>query len=159
MVSTPGWTLRHDWRTRAILGAWVGLSLFAGMYWALAHAALALSLQPSWPWPLLVAAVAGISGSLYGASLPPADPWRVHWRSDRWFMAAVLDPAPETAGRLHPMIDLGSWMLVRYQSDQGDRVRWFVARAGSIGGQWHAFRAALFWPRPAAPGPARIDGR
>jgi hypothetical protein len=163
MVPTPGWTFRHDRQTRTVLGIWVGLTLFAGATWALAHGLEAVDLQLSWPWPMLVASAVGVSGALYAATSVPSDEWRVHWRPDRWSLAGMPEPGVESGGRLHPMIDLGSWMLLRFQQDQGGGVRWFAVRPATIDGDWHGLRAALFWPRSEAPGPgvdpARTDGR
>jgi hypothetical protein len=162
MVPTTVWTLRHDRQTRALLCVWVGATLFAGVDWVLAHGLRAMDLQPSWPWPMLLSSVAGISGAVRGASLVPSDPWRVLWRPDRWWLAGTTDPAVESAGRLRPMIDLGSWMLLRFQPVQRGRARWFAVRAGTIGGNWHALRSALFWPRSETPDagvdPVHSDG-
>lgn len=162
MMPTPGWTLRHDGRTRAALGAWVGVASFAGVHWVAAHALQGLGLAPSWPWPMLAASIAGVSGAAYGAWLLPSDTWHMHWRSDQWWLASMSDPAIESAGQVRPMIDLGPWVLLRFQPDQGGTVRWLAVRAGSTGGEWHALRAALFWPRSETPGPAigpaRLDG-
>jgi hypothetical protein len=65
------------------------------------------------------------------------------WDGQRWQWG-------DAPGDAKVMIDLGPWMLLRFQPSDGGR-QWIAASRRSASGSWPALRAALYSPRPADP--------
>lgn len=81
--------------------------------------------------------------------------WRLHraqttadlnWNGAEWQWQALV-------GDAHVVLDLDSWMLLRFDPVQGRRC-WIAASRHSAVGPWPALRAALYARRPADPLPA-----
>ena len=84
---------------------------------------------------------------------------RLRWDGQGWWLAVAV-PATETPGRLHVALDLGAWLLLRFQPapDAGARrARWLPLQRRGLEADWHALRCALYSPRPAAPAPAGTE--
>jgi hypothetical protein len=102
---------------------------------------------------LLAASVVAAAASL----LLSVGPVRLHWDGRDWQLIP-LRPATHAApyvGRLDVALDLGSWMLLRFEVAGGafrPRVRWVpVARRG-LESAWHGLRCAVYSSRPAHDG-------
>ncbi len=63
------------------------------------------------------------------------------------------------SGDLAVVIDLGTWMLLRFDAPardgHGSRRRWLPVGRRGLEAQWHALRCAVYSPRPGAPPGAR----
>jgi hypothetical protein len=105
--------------------------------WLLAHAQ-----RPVWPAVLLVPCTALL---LWLLVKPLA--FDVRWDGERW-----LAPGPDQQGeegRLDVMLDLGSWLLLRWRpSLSSRRGQWFSVRATEARPDLHALRAAVYCRRP-----------
>jgi hypothetical protein len=118
--------LLHGWAIAAVL-AW-GLG-WIGVRWT----------------PLVVAAV--VLAALAGASWSmrqPAALSSLAWDGQAW----RLDEA--AVARVAVMIDLGGWMLLAIEPEDGAR-RWCALSAAATGPAWRALRSAVFAQRLAAP--------
>jgi hypothetical protein len=96
-----------------------------------AHVAVALVLG------LVAAALA--AGQMQ-RSHTPAD---LIWNGSQWQWQGL-------AGDMQVALDLGAWMLLRFDPLAG-RSRWIAASRASAEGPWAALRAALYARRPADP--------
>jgi hypothetical protein len=128
----------------------------------LAAVAATLCVLVAWAWttadefPLLVrAAVLGAAALACAAVVRLAlrRPARaLRWTGARWELE--VGPAGEAVGGdVRVALDLGGWMLVRFEpSAPLPRLPLWVplARAGR-GVDWHALRCCLYAPRPAPP--------
>jgi hypothetical protein len=76
------------------------------------------------------------------------------WDGSGWTFADAARPqAAPTAGGLEVAIDLGTFLLLRFRPHDatGRRsVRWLPVERRGLEREWHAFRCALYSPRPAA---------
>ena len=88
-----------------------------------------------------------------GASLLSARPVSLRWDEQRWHLGPADSVGHEpVAGTLAVALDLGSWMLLRFQADASGRraaVAWLPAQRRGLESQWHALRCAVYSPRPA----------
>ena len=80
--------------------------------------------------------------------LGPAAPTVLSWDGQAW-----QDPAGGGPLRLQPMLDLGDALLLRVHGP--GRSVWWALQRRHTGGDWAAFRAALYSARPEGvrPGP------
>jgi hypothetical protein len=89
-----------------------------------------------------------------------ATSWRcasahLRWDGQFWYLASPPHHPEVRARRLDVALDLGSWMLLRFERDSGPwtrRVNWVPAQRLGHAFQWHALRCAVYCARPA-PGP------
>ena len=111
---------------------------------------------PAW----LLAMLSAFSLVLVGAAslhlrCPPAE---LRWDTERWHLGAVgTAGADECAGHLTIALDLGFWMLLRFEFEgvpQRRRVRWLPLQRRGLEGPWHALRCAVYGARPASGRPA-----
>jgi hypothetical protein len=103
--------------------------------WALMRAQ-----QPVWPGLALGLVVTlGAAWAAWRAQ-SPSD---LNWDGSRWQYA-------DGEGGAVVMLDLGDWLLLRFEPAQGRR-RWIAASRRSAQGPWAALRAALYSSRPADP--------
>jgi hypothetical protein len=107
--------------------------------WALLHLERAA-------WPALLAGAAAAVAAAWHAwrTALPAD---LAWDGSSWQFGGQ-------GGDVKPMLDLNTWLLLRFDPIDG-RPRWIAASRRSSQGPWAALRAALYSSRPAAdpPGP------
>ena len=106
----------------------------------------------------LLAALVTVSGVIVAlaASLARVPCTALRWDGQGWQMwrvrrerAAVGEPV---AGEVFIAIDLGVWMLLRFEPavrGLGLRTVWLPVQRTGIEAQWHALRCALYSPRPA----------
>ena len=104
----------------------------------------------------LVAASLGLVS--VGALCACAASWRcetmrLRWDGQFWYLASPLGHAEVQARRLDVALDLGAWMLLRFEHDLASpmrRVTWVPAQRRGHVPQWHALRCAVYCARPAA---------
>ena len=112
-------------------------------------------------------ACAGVAAAALATLVMAASLWRVaavtlRWDGLEWSVAPAFGSSPGSApGALDVAVDLGAFLLLRFipAGRTGPAaVRWIpVGRAG-LEHEWHAFRCAVYSPRPAA-GPSAADPR
>jgi hypothetical protein len=131
-------------------GAWLWAQ--AGLF-ALSSMLLAVwLLRLSGRSGLVVAGVVAIVGLLAGTlalqrlSGPPQG---LRWDGTEWQLG--IAPGTGLAGQTAVMIDLGGWMLLRFQAAAGRPVFWLPVSRRCSPHEWHGLRAALFAARSAAP--------
>jgi hypothetical protein len=139
-------------------GQWRGLCILlaalAFLAWA-AWAAQAVTLRP--------AAVAAGGVTLLVAALAlwrwmrQWQPFSLRWDTQRWFLGAARTRGQEpVAGRIEVCLDLGDWLLLRFEPE-GMR-RWGLSQEGAWlplqrrGHElpWHALRSTVYCARPVA---------
>jgi hypothetical protein len=85
-------------------------------------------------------------------------PVRLLWDGLGWSVAPVSGPGPAAAGTLEVAVDLGAFLLLRFVPagrSSPAAVRWIpVGRAG-LEPEWHAFRCAVYSPRPVGADPSQ----
>jgi hypothetical protein len=134
----PGWTERA---ACAIVGAATAAAVAA---WLGSH----LAADTSHGWPSLASAIlAAIVGGGLAWRWTPRLAGRIAWHDGRWTLQCDREPALE--GSLRPMLDLGSWLLLRFRPLSPGRTRWLGIGRGSAGSAWHPLRATLFAPSRA----------
>jgi hypothetical protein len=120
----------------AVAAWWVGARLF-GASASLAFASLGL----------------GLVAALIARQALMAPTWQLAWDGGSWQLHAP--GREERAGRVEVMLDLGSWMLVRFSPQIGARPRlgavWLPLSRRSAAAAWPALRVALHAPQPAQP--------
>ena len=99
---------------------------------------------------VLCAVALSILGWALGASRTAAR--RLRWDGAEWWIgpAGCGDDQME-AGQLGVMIDLSSFMLLRFEPQGGAawrRLRWVPVQRSGIVVQWHALRCAVYSARP-----------
>ncbi len=96
-----------------------------------------------------VGAVAILGGSVGLARVRARS---LRWDGQGWHLGATGAVADDAApGELSVMIDLGPWMLLRFDPDIGaahPRAVWLPAQRSGLEAQWHALRCAVYSPRP-----------
>lgn len=104
----------------------------------------------------LALALGGVAIVGLAMMLARVDSGRLVWDGARWNLATSRAGRSVTAiGDLAVAIDLGSFLLLRLVAESGSRpaVRWLAVERLGREHVWHAFRCAVYSPRPAA-GPA-----
>jgi hypothetical protein len=79
----------------------------------------------------------------------------LRWDTRRWFLDATGGIPEEThPGNLTIALDLGAWMLLRFDPDAplpaGRRTTWLPVQRLGLEAHWHALRCAVYCARPAA---------
>jgi hypothetical protein len=147
MRSAPAFELdlRPGWAERAACSVLGAAAAGAVTAWLGSHLAAATTQG----WPSLAGAIAGalIGGGL-AWRLTPRRAARIAWHDGRWTLQCEREAALE--GSLLPMLDLGSWLLLRFRPLPRGRARWLGIGRGSAGPAWHPLRATLFAPSRAS---------
>ena len=73
----------------------------------------------------------------------------LRWDGTDWQLD--ITPGAVLAGQAAVMIDLGGWMLLRFQAAAGGPVSWLPVSRRRSPHEWHGLRAALFAARSVAP--------
>ena len=76
----------------------------------------------------------------------------LRWDTAQWHLgpAGTAGDEPHT-GRLVVAIDLGGWMLLRFEHDltrRWRRITWLPVQRRGLESQWHALRCAVYCARP-----------
>ena len=78
---------------------------------------------------------------------------RLRWDGRGWQLRRAGAASPEpVAGEVAVTIDLGAWMLLRFEPlapTQWAAPVWLPVQRAGIESQWHALRCAVYSPRPA----------
>ena len=111
-----------------------------------------------------IAAAAGVAAAAalgLGASLGWVEAVSLRWDGRAWHVDPADSAGQEgTAGTLSVALDLGVWMLLRFQADASRRwsgVTWLPVQRRGLESQWHALRCAVYSPRPAGDADAAAD--
>ena len=114
----------------------------------------ALVLREPAPLPMAAIGLAALTLALLGWSLGLTR--RIggclSWTGQRWELEdGAPGGSPRRAGHVAVVIDLGSWLLLRFTSsaDEGDTARWLPVERRGHEGEWHALRCALHSSGPA----------
>ena len=153
MRASPGFQVVLDrfgvWRW-AVLGS---VAAGAGVMVAWLMLLPSASLTGTVRWPATVAAFGLL---VLGAAAARVQPVSLRWDGQHWHLGppALAGREPQR-GELRALIDLGPWMLLRFEpvdSTWHHRSTWVPAQRRGLEAQWHALRCAVYSPRPP-PGP------
>ena len=155
MRSAPAFELdlRPGWAERAVCGLLGAATAGALAAWLGSHLAADTVQRPSLLAGIIAAALVG--GALAWA-LTPRRVGRIAWHDGRWTLQLVGKSSQE--GSLQPMLDLGSWLLLRFRPLPPGRASWLGIGRGSAGSAWHPLRATLFAPGRAQRAAAADEG-
>jgi hypothetical protein len=130
---------------RSVLAALSGLAVAALGLWIWSHvdAAAGLAGRGAWPWFGVgtAAAAAGLAAGWFGA---PNAMGVLRWHQGQWSLHRAGDNQSQE-GIVEAKLDLGSWMLLRFDSTAGGAL-WFGASRERAAATWPALRAALYAP-------------
>lgn len=142
----------------------VSVRLLPSTHWRRALALLALAALTStatWAWQRGDrTGVLALGGVLAGVALAVRTarpgPRQLRWDGQRWWLQTAPEPAEPLAGEVSVAIDLGAWLLLRFDAAPGARPRraWLPLQRAGQEPDWHALRCALYSPRPAATDPS-----
>ncbi len=136
--------VKPDRVSRLALGGLAGVSLAVAGVWAVQRG-------DGFGWGVLALIVIGLMVSLPGG-LRAAD-WLLRWDGQDWRLAVAGRPEePAAVGQVAVALDLGDWMLLRFESMPRSMPavrRWLPLSRPAIGSSWHALRCAAYAPRPA----------
>ena len=96
------------------------------------------------------AALAALAAGLALSSLRPRR-GHLRWSGARWQLASSTDPASQpTHGAVTVALDLGAWMLLRFEAEPSGsgRVVWLPMGRGAQVRLWHGLRCAVYGRRP-----------
>jgi hypothetical protein len=98
---------------------------------------------------------ASVAIVLAGATLMRCQPVSLRWDTQRWNLGPASSVGEEPwPGRLEVAIDLGAWMLLRFEHDftpelgRTGRTRWLPVQRRGLEPAWHALRCAVYSARP-----------
>ena len=87
-----------------------------------------------------------------GASSSCMRPVSLRWDGQLWHLGPPASAGHEPHdGELRVLIDLGPWMLLRFEpadSTWRRRATWLPVQRRGLESQWHALRCAVYSPRP-----------
>jgi len=140
--------------TVARFGAWRGAVVIVAASALTAMAAwLATSPLGEGAWVRAGVAVVALAVLALAASLLRAQAVTLRWDGSLWSVAASAEPRTGAAsGELWVALDLGSFLLLRFlaQGRSGPAaMRWIPVGQCGHEREWHAFRCAVYSPRPA----------
>lgn len=158
--------VRHFGIWRSVVAATAALDLATITVWCFEQAG-SFEMAPSGlALGAVLAAAAGLASVAIAASLIRIPPSTLRWDGQVWRLAsaeatsanpvladAVLAdaaPAGGSTGSLSVAIDLGRWLLLRFDPDGPDPapVRWLPIQRLGIESQWHALRCSVIGARP-----------
>ena len=123
---------------RAATGLLHGLAIAAVLAWGLGW------IEVTWsPFTVVAIVLAALAGAWWSTRRPAA-PSSLAWDGQAW----RVDEA--AVARVVVMIDLGGWMLLAIDREDGSR-RWCALSAAATGPAWRALRSAVFAQAQAAP--------
>jgi len=89
---------------------------------------------------------------LAGTGLMRCQPLSIRWDTQRWNLGPEWSAGEEPwPGRLDVALDLGAWMLLRFQPDVATgqrRAQWVPVQRRGMESAWHALRCAVYSARP-----------
>jgi hypothetical protein len=103
------------------------------------------------PWFALLSSIfAAFVGGALLAWLVPQSRGRLHWDGGQWWYAPNTNANSELNGDLSVMIDLGDWMLLRFDPASSWRGRgrvWLPVNSRALGAAAHGLRLAAYGRR------------
>jgi hypothetical protein len=140
--------------TVARYGAWRAFETFvvASACGVLAAWTIGLGVVPgSWGWLAFGAAGA----AAVGVAIRKRPPVRLQWDGRGWRVGAppAADAADLPAGQLRVMLDLGGFLLLRFEPQEPRRdaaASWLPVQRRGLEAHWHALRCAVYSPRPSS---------
>lgn len=102
-------------------------------------------------------AFAGAAGlAIAGAASLLRQPARsLRWDGQRWHLGLAGQVGHEpAAGRLRVTLDLGGWMMLRFEPENSRRACWIPVQRPGLESSWHALRCAVYSPRPVTGEPS-----
>ena len=123
-----------------------------------------LALQPVPPLPApfhWIAVALAFLVLASGAAVARVRPVSLRWDGQLWHLGPPVSAGHEPrAGALCVLIDLGPWMLLRFEPADSTWRRgatWLPAQRRGLESQWHALRCAVHSPRPQPGADAAAD--
>lgn len=154
MQPSPAFTIEIQrfiaWRV-AVVGLAV-LALVALSAWAIA--------AKGNPFVLVLSAVLALGVAVATVTLMrSAVPVRLLWDGRDWTLTRGGPPAVGSGhtGRLAAMLDLGTWLLLRWVENSAGvhrRHAWIPVGRRGLEAQWHSLRCAVYCARPSHDGSA-----
>ena len=143
-------------------GVWRAAVLAAALLGALVMAAWLVSQPPSVSAAVRwVAAVAALVLLTVGAFAARVRPVSLRWDGQLWHLGPPDSAGHEPhSGALLVVLDLGPWMLLRFElaeSTRRARATWLPVQRRGLEAQWHALRCAVYSPRPRPDTDAAAD--
>jgi hypothetical protein len=114
----------------AVVGAWL---------WSHVDAAAGPAGYGRWPWFAAISGTA-VLGAWLGWQAAPCRAGTLAWHQGVW----TLSIGTPRDGHLQAQVDLGSWLLLRFDPTDGARPIWFGTDPVRAGAAWHPLRATLF---------------
>ena len=128
---------------RALQQGLYAMSVAVAVLWAGAHGLGGAA------WVIGVALGLGVGAALLAGRWLPSAPQQLMWDGAVW---SLQSPRGERrTGQAVLMLDLGTWLLVRFVPDIGAgprRAEWLPLRRADGPQGWRALRVALLAPRP-----------
>jgi hypothetical protein len=141
------------WRWAVFGSALLGAGVMAA--WLVLQAA---SLPALILWPAAALATGVLASGLGAARVLPVS---LRWDGQCWHIGPPGSAGNEPiAGALCVLIDLGPWMLLRFEpvdSTWCNRATWLPVQRRGLETQWHALRCAVHSPRPQTGADAAAD--
>lgn len=108
-------------------------------------------------WTAVAAVVSALAAAGASWRLSYRTARRLRWDGARWHVGDAHQQADAlVAGDLRATVDLDVFLLLRFVPDRG-APQWLPAQRRGHERDWHAFRCAVYSPRPAAPESAPAD--
>jgi hypothetical protein len=105
--------------------------------------------------PMAVLGAVGVIGAAlltHATSLLRCPPISLRWDTCQWHLGPASTAGEEPAtGRLAVAVDLGGWMLLRFEHDLATprrRSTWLPVQRRGLESRWHALRCAVYCARP-----------
>jgi hypothetical protein len=140
-------TIRHFGVWRCAVAALLICAIGALAAFALAEG------ESAPPMVRALAVAASILVVVSSASLLRCRPVSLRWDTQQWKLGPESSVGDEPwSGRVDVSLDLGAWMLLRFEHDAAmgrKRSMWVPVQRRGIEPAWHALRCAVYSARPA----------
>jgi hypothetical protein len=136
-------------------GAWRWAVLVLSLLVALAVGTWLVTQQATERGAWLPSAALVVAVSIWLLAVQPRGaPLSLRWDAQRWHLGPAASVGHEPwVGELRVAIDLGPWMLLRFEPDAGvvgATLTWLPVQRRGLEAHWHALRCAVYSPRPDA---------
>ena len=127
-----------------------GLATLVAIFWGIWHGLTAGWLDAA---PFVAASAAAAAASLWAVARLAAVPaFSLRWDGRAWHLGRPAAPAADpVSGEVQVAIDLGAWMLLRFDSSvtAAEQSRyWLPLQRRGLEAAWHGLRCAVYSPRP-----------
>jgi hypothetical protein len=136
-------------------GIWHGAVVALLGLTALACGGWLFASDPPASWLVRAGVLVTVGGlGAAAAKLLRLAPRSLRWDSQAWHLGAASAVGEEPSrGQLAVAIDLGAWMLLKFEPalmQANRRVTWLPVQRRGLEAQWHALRCAVYFARSAA---------